>query len=263
MERRHRDDEPRSHDGREAAGRSGAGVGDRCRGLLPCWCCLGRTRRLGVCGRLWQPAGTSRPMAAHAARRRLAAVPFPNPLVAASVPLAALASAISCCPATAAWRWRRWSTPRRPGPCCSAASACWAGRKPRWARRGGGSLASSLVFFLTTNLAHWWLTRRLSADGRGPRRLLRGGPAFLPLDAGGRRRLDVVRLRPDLSRRVGPRRRLPGGSVRRLFRHGRLTERETGRECSKLGCRVPVSGAGLTRRGNGGIGRRARLRAWW
>lgn len=112
---------------------------------------------LGVCGRLWQPGWNVTPMAGIALA---AGAVFTSPLVAATAPLAALllgnlvlpgygstAMAAVVCAATV---WPvvlgRWLTPAD-------------GRKPgRWIAVGGSALASSLVFFLTTNFAHWCLT---------------------------------------------------------------------------------------------------------
>ena len=112
---------------------------------------------IGVFGRLWQPGWNVTPMAGIALA---AGAVFANPLVAASVPLVALAlgnlvlpgygsmamAAVVC----AATVWPvvlgRWLVPAE-------------GRKAgRWIAIAGSALASSLVFFLTTNLAHWWLT---------------------------------------------------------------------------------------------------------
>lgn len=112
---------------------------------------------IGVFGRLWQPGWNVTPMAGIALA---AGAVFANPLVAASVPLVALAlgnlvlpgygstalAAVVC----AATVWPvvlgRWLAPAAGG------------QTSRWIAMVGGALASSLVFFLTTNLAHWWLT---------------------------------------------------------------------------------------------------------
>jgi hypothetical protein len=112
---------------------------------------------IGVCGRLWQPGWNVTPMAGIALA---AGAVFANPLVAASVPLVALAlgnlvlpgygstamAAVVC--AATVWpvvlgRWLTLAHGRQAG---------------RWIAIAGSALASSLVFFLTTNLAHWWLT---------------------------------------------------------------------------------------------------------
>ena len=85
---------------------------------------------------------------------------FASPLVAASVPLTALllgnlvlpgygstAMAAVVCAATV------W--PVVLGRCLAPAEVRKAGQ---WIAMAGSALASSLVFFLTTNLAHWCLT---------------------------------------------------------------------------------------------------------
>jgi len=112
---------------------------------------------IGVCGRLWQPGWNVTPMAGIALA---AGAVFANPLVAASVPLVALgvgnlvlpgygSTAMAAVVGVATvWpvvlgRWLAPADARKPG---------------RWIALAGSALASSLVFFLTTNLAHWWLT---------------------------------------------------------------------------------------------------------
>lgn len=112
---------------------------------------------IGVFGRLWQPGWNVTPMAGIALA---AGAVFTNPLVAASVPLVALvlgnlvlpgygstAMAAVVCAATV------WPVVlgRRLAP-------AEGGKAGHWIPIAGSALASSLVFFLTTNLAHWWLT---------------------------------------------------------------------------------------------------------
>jgi hypothetical protein len=113
---------------------------------------------LGVAGRLWQPAWHVTPMAAVALA---AGVVFPSVVVAASVPLAALVvsnlglDAYDSPPMAAvvlvatAWPVLLGGLLRRmaSGSRTAAVIAPLA-----------GALASSLVFFLTTNLAFWWFT---------------------------------------------------------------------------------------------------------
>jgi len=106
---------------------------------------------LGVAGRLWQPGWHVTPMAAVALA---AGATFPHPAVAASVPLAALAIGNLALPgygtaamavvvyAATAWPVLLGGILRRGG----------------WKAVAGGALASSLVFFVSTNLAHWLLT---------------------------------------------------------------------------------------------------------
>lgn len=113
---------------------------------------------LGVAGRLWQPAWHVTPMAAVALA---AGSVFPNPVVAATVPLAALVlsnlglDAYESLPmaavvfAATAWPVLLGGLVRRMAN---------GGRTAALLAVLGGALASSLVFFLTTNLAFWWFT---------------------------------------------------------------------------------------------------------
>lgn len=109
---------------------------------------------VSVAGRLWQPAFNVTPLAGAAIA---AGAVFPNPLVAATVPLAALSI----------------SNLALPGYGTSAGSLVMAAviyaafawpvllgglvRNGRFLTIVGGALASSLVFFLSTNFAHWCL----------------------------------------------------------------------------------------------------------
>jgi hypothetical protein len=109
---------------------------------------------VSVAGRLWQPAFNVTPLAGAAIA---AGAVFPNPLVAATVPLAALSI----------------SNLALPGYGTSASSLVMAAviyaafawpvllggliRNGRLLTIVGGALASSLVFFLSTNFAHWCL----------------------------------------------------------------------------------------------------------
>lgn len=109
---------------------------------------------VGVAGRLWQPGWNVTPMAGVALA---AGAVFPHPIVAASVPLAALAignlflpeygSVVMAAVVYAATIW----------PVVLGRLVLRSGDR-RWLSLAGSALASSLVFFLTTNLAHWWLT---------------------------------------------------------------------------------------------------------
>jgi len=112
---------------------------------------------IGVCGRLWQPAWNVTPMAGIALA---AGAVFPHPLAAASVPLVSLAIGNLVMPgydslALAAVVYAATAWPvllgRRLTVGSSAASS-------RWVAILGSALASSVVFYLSTNLAHWWLT---------------------------------------------------------------------------------------------------------
>jgi hypothetical protein len=110
---------------------------------------------VSVAGRLWQPAANVTPLAGAAIA---AGAVFPNPLVAATVPLSALAISNLALPGYgdsfsgfvmagviyAAFAW----------PVLLGGMV----RKGRVLSILGGALASSLVFFLTTNFAHWCLS---------------------------------------------------------------------------------------------------------
>ena len=113
---------------------------------------------LAVAGRLWQPTWNGEqlwhatPLAAVALA---AGFLFANPLVAASVPLAALAVSNLLLPGygslgVAAVVYAATAWPVLLGTCGVLGQD-----RPRWLAVVGGSLATSLVFFLSTNLAHW------------------------------------------------------------------------------------------------------------
>ena len=113
---------------------------------------------LAVAGRLWQPTWNGEqlwhatPLAAVALA---AGFLFANPLVAASVPLAALALSNLLLPGygslgVAAVVYAATAWPVLLGTCGVLGQD-----RPRWLAVVGGSLATSLVFFLSTNLAHW------------------------------------------------------------------------------------------------------------
>ena len=113
---------------------------------------------LGVAGRLVQPAWHVTPMAGVALA---AGAVFTNPVVAATVPLAALVvsnlglDAYDSLPmamvvfAATAWPVLLGGLVRR---------AAAGGRIAGVLAVLGGAFASSLVFFLATNLAFWWFT---------------------------------------------------------------------------------------------------------
>ena len=116
---------------------------------------------LAVAGRLWQPTWNGEPLwhATPLAAVALAAgFLFANPLVAASVPVAALALSNVLLPGygslgVAAVVYAATAWPVLLGTCGIL------GRdRPRWLAVVGGSLATSLVFFVSTNLAHWAFT---------------------------------------------------------------------------------------------------------
>ena len=112
---------------------------------------------LAVVGRAWQPAAHVTPLAAVALA---AGVFFPSTIVAASVPVAALAignlflagygSLTMAIVVYAALAW--------PVVLGRAGLLGGVGRGTRWLNVVGGALASSLVFYFATNIAHWLLT---------------------------------------------------------------------------------------------------------
>lgn len=107
---------------------------------------------IGAVGRLWQPGWNVTPMAGVALA---AGALFPHPLVAASVPLAALALSNLVMPgygslAMAAVVYAATAWPILLGGRLVPGKA--------WQAVIGSALASSLVFYLTTNFAYWWLT---------------------------------------------------------------------------------------------------------
>lgn len=112
---------------------------------------------LAVVGRAWQPAAHVTPLAAVALA---AGAVFPSTLLAASVPVVALAIGNCFLPAYgsltmavvvyAALAW--------PVVLGRLGLLGGAGRGTRWFAVLGGALASSLVFFFATNVAHWLLT---------------------------------------------------------------------------------------------------------
>jgi len=111
---------------------------------------------VSVVGRLWQPAWNVTPLAGAAIASGAA---FSNPAVAVSVPLAALAVSNLALPGYGVHDWKglvmvavialAFSWPVLLGGLV---------RRRRVAAVVGGALASSLVFYLATNFAHWLLT---------------------------------------------------------------------------------------------------------
>jgi len=109
---------------------------------------------VSVAGRLWQPAFNVTPLAGAALA---AGAVFPNALVAASVPVVALSISNLVLPGygtsveglvMAAVIYAAFAWPVLLGGLV---------RKGRLLAIVGGALASSLVFFLVTNFAHWCL----------------------------------------------------------------------------------------------------------
>lgn len=112
---------------------------------------------LAVVGRAWQPAAHVTPMAAVSLA---AGALFPSTLMAASVPVVALALGNLFLPphdslamaviVSAALAW--------PVVLGRLGLLGGIGRHTKWFAVIGGALASSLVFFFTTNIAFWLLT---------------------------------------------------------------------------------------------------------
>ena len=131
---------------------------------LPLLCCVWLALvAIGVAGRLWQPTWNVTPMAGVALA---AGVLFPQTLVAASVPLAALAIGNLVLPAygslaMAAVVYAATAWPVLLGRVVT---------RGKWLAMLGGALASSLVFFLSTNIAYWLLTDDYPRPRRSPRR---------------------------------------------------------------------------------------------
>jgi hypothetical protein len=109
---------------------------------------------VSVAGRLWQPAYNVTPLAGAAIA---AGAVFPNPLVAASVPVVALSISNLALPSYGT------SVSSLLMAAVVYAAFAWPVLLGGLVRNGrllpivGGALASSLVFFLATNFAHWCL----------------------------------------------------------------------------------------------------------
>jgi hypothetical protein len=134
---------------------SSASLADRTRSfqswplLVAAWVAL---VAIGAVGRLWQPGWNVTPMAGVALA---AGAIFPHPFLAASVPLASLALSNLVMPgygslAMAAVIYAATAWPVLLGSRLVPGKA--------WQAVIGSAMASSLVFYLTTNFAHWWLT---------------------------------------------------------------------------------------------------------
>lgn len=109
---------------------------------------------IGVAGRLWQPTHHVTPMVAIGL---VAGTVFTNPLVALSVPVAALAASNLFLPAYGSFLMAVVVFAATAWP---ALLGCFVpgirgGRTWTWL---GGALAHSLVFFVSTNLAYWWIS---------------------------------------------------------------------------------------------------------
>lgn len=112
---------------------------------------------LAVVGRCWQPAAHVTPLAAVSLA---AGTIFPSVILAATVPVAALAIGNLFLPgygslAMAAVVYAALAWPVLLGRLGLLGGA---GRGTRWMNVVGGAMASSLVFYFATNIAHWLLT---------------------------------------------------------------------------------------------------------
>jgi hypothetical protein len=120
---------------------------------------------VSVVGRLWQPAWNVTPLAGAAIA---AGVAFPSLLVAASVPLTALAVSNLVLPGYGVHDWKGLVM-----VAVIAVALAWPVLIGRLSRSGrltalvGGALASSLVFYLATNFAHWLLTDQYPHSAEG------------------------------------------------------------------------------------------------
>lgn len=148
--------------GTEPAAMVDAGRGRTARGsaaaLASMWLAL---VALAVAGRLWQPTWNGEPLwhATPLAAVALAAgFLFRNPLVAASVPLVALAIGNLALPGYGSVAIAAVVYAATAWPVVLGTSGLLGRDRPRWLAVIGGSLASSLVFFVSTNLAHWAFT---------------------------------------------------------------------------------------------------------
>ena len=121
---------------------------------------------LAVVGRTWQPAANVTPMAAVSLA---AGAIFPSMILAASVPVAALAVGNLFLPPHDSWTMAIIVSAALAWPVLLGRLGLLggAGRNTKWFAVLGGALASSLVFYFATNVAHWLLTDmyRKSAAG--------------------------------------------------------------------------------------------------
>ena len=116
---------------------------------------------VAVIGRLWQPSWNGEPLwhATPLAGVALAAgFVFPNVLVAATVPLAALAISNLALPSYGSVALAAVVFAATAWPVLLGGFGLLGRDKPQWTAVIGGSLASSLVFYGTTNVAHWLCT---------------------------------------------------------------------------------------------------------
>jgi hypothetical protein len=110
---------------------------------------------VSVAGRLWQPAFNVTPLAGAAIA---AGAVFPNPLVAVTVPLAALSISNLVLPGYGSAAGGLIMAAVIYAACAWPVLLGGIVRNGRLFSIAGGALASSLVFFLSTNFAHWCLS---------------------------------------------------------------------------------------------------------
>lgn len=111
---------------------------------------------VAVIGRVWQPAWRGEPLwnvTPMAGVALMAGGVFSQPLLAATVPVAALAISNLILPGYANMALAAVVFAATAWPVLLGRFV----RSGRWTAIIGSALASSLVFFLATNLAHWWL----------------------------------------------------------------------------------------------------------
>lgn len=106
---------------------------------------------VAVVGRLWQPAWNVTPLAGAAL---VAGAVFPSATIAAGVPVAALTISNLALPPYGSLAMAVVIHVAIAWPVLLGGLL----RGGRWVPIVGGALASSLVFYLTTNLTHWYLT---------------------------------------------------------------------------------------------------------
>lgn len=113
---------------------------------------------LAVAGRLWQPSWNGEPLwnaTPMAAVALAAGTLFTNPLVAATVPMAALAISNLALPGYGSAGLAAVVYAATVWPVLLGTCGLLGRDRPHWLAVAGGGLVSSLVFFLSTNLAHW------------------------------------------------------------------------------------------------------------
>lgn len=148
------------------------------------WLCL---VTLAVVGRLWQPSWNGVPLwhvTPLAAVSLAAGVVFRSALVAATVPLVALAITNLVLPAYGGLAMALVVAAATAWPVVLGRCGLLGGigrRATRWPAVIGGALASALVFYLVTNTAHWCLTDDYPRTGAGLAACLAAGlPFFRP-----------------------------------------------------------------------------------